>query len=37
MELIGVIKELAGPRPKPPRLVYVPEEGPAVEPSGIGS
>jgi hypothetical protein len=36
LELIGVIKELAGPKPTPPPLVYVPEEEPEPEPSGIG-
>ena len=35
MELIGIVKELAGPRPEPPKLRYDPRTE-EVEPSGIG-
>lgn len=37
LELIGVIKEITGPRPKPPPIVYQPEEEPDEKPGGIGS
>jgi hypothetical protein len=35
-ELLGMIREITGPRPQPTLLVYEPEEGPDEEPSGIG-
>jgi hypothetical protein len=35
-ELLGMIREITGPRPTPGPLIYEPEEGPDEEPSGIG-
>jgi hypothetical protein len=35
-ELLGMIREITGPRPQPTPIRYEPEEGPDEEPSGIG-